>query len=73
MAETSHSERHDWATLVPWRRSRLRHAGFDAPLAGKLAADLRYDLPAVLRLVERGCPPHLAARICAPLDLDGDA
>ena len=70
MAETSHSERQDWTRLVPSRRSRLRHAGFDAGLAGELAADMRYDLESVLDLVDRGCPPRLAARICAPLDLE---
>jgi hypothetical protein len=69
MADT-HNELQDWATLIPWRRSRLRHAGFDAQLAGELAADMRYDLHAVLDLADRGCPPRLAARICAPLDLD---
>ena len=67
MAETHHALQ-DWTTLIPWRRSRLRHAGFDARLAGQLAADLRYDLHAVLDLVDRGCPPLLAARICAPLE-----
>jgi hypothetical protein len=70
MAETSPTELQDWTTLVPWRRSRLRHAGFDAQLAGELAADMRYDLRAVLDLVARGCPPQLAARICRPLDTD---
>jgi hypothetical protein len=67
MAETSH-ELHEWATLIPWRRSRLRHAGFDAALAAQLASDMRYDLHSVLDLVDRGCPAPLAARILAPLD-----
>jgi hypothetical protein len=58
----------DWATMVPWRRSTLRRAGFDARTAAAIAADLRYDLPAILDLVDRGCPPPLAARIVAPLD-----
>ena len=69
MAETSPTERQDWATLVPWRRSRLRHAGFGAQLASELSADLRYDLQALLDLVGRGCPPPVAARICRPLDV----
>jgi len=58
----------DCATMVPWRRSRLRHAGFGARLAGELASDLRYDVPELLELAERGCPPGLAVRIVAPLE-----
>jgi hypothetical protein len=54
--------------MEPWRRSRLRHAGFDARLAAEVAADMRYDVSAVIDLVQRGCPPHLAVRIAAPLD-----
>jgi hypothetical protein len=73
MAETSHNELQDWTSLIPWRRSRLRHAGFDTQLAGEVAVDMRYDLHSVLDLVDRGCPPRLAARICAPLGLDTDA
>jgi hypothetical protein len=55
------------ATTLPWRRSRLRRAGFDARLAAQIAADLRYDVHAILELTERGCPPELAVRILAPL------
>jgi hypothetical protein len=29
---------------------------------------VRYDVHAVIELVERGCPPDLATRILAPLD-----
>ena len=64
----SESGQQEWATMVPWRRSRLRRAGFDGRLAGMIATDPRYDVPALLALVERGCPPPLAARILAPLD-----
>ena len=56
------------ADVVAWRGRRLRRAGFDAELADALGADVRIDLHAVLVLVERGCPPALAARIMAPLD-----
>ena len=70
MTGTFHDALEDWTSLIPWRRSRLRHAGFDARLAGELAVDMRYDIHSVLDLVDRGCPPRLAARICAPLDLD---
>ena len=61
------------ADLVAWRRRRLEQAGFDAYLAQELAGDRRYDLHAVLELVDRGCPPQLAARILAPLHEGQDA
>lgn len=51
-----------------WRIEKLAHAGFDRTLAGRLASDGRYDLHALLELVDQGCPPELAARILAPLD-----
>jgi hypothetical protein len=54
--------------VVAWRRARLTSRGFDAATAGRMARDMRYDLHAAIELVERGCPPHLAARILAPLD-----
>jgi hypothetical protein len=53
--------------VVAWRTRRLERAGFDAGDAAELAADLDVDLHALLELVERGCPPHLAVRILAPL------
>ena len=54
--------------LVEWRRRRLRSAGFAVDLADRVARDCAMDLHALLGLVDRGCPPHLAARILAPLD-----
>jgi hypothetical protein len=56
--------------VVVWRRDRLREAGFDQELAGRLAEDCAYDLHALLGLAERGCPPDLAVRILAPIDGD---
>jgi hypothetical protein len=50
-----------------WRRHVLQQAGFDHTLARELAADGGVDLHDVLKLVDRGCPPDLAARIVAPL------
>ena len=50
-----------------WRREVLRHVGFPDRLAGELADDGRVDLHDLLELVDRGCPPELAARIVAPL------
>jgi hypothetical protein len=59
---------HDQDLIVRWRTGQLREAGFDLQLAEALARDCAYDLHAVLRLVDNGCPPELAARILAPLD-----
>ena len=53
--------------LAAWRRAILVRAGFDAHLADELAQDARVDLHDILELVDRGCPPDLAARILAPL------
>ena len=61
------------ADVVRWRRTQLLATGFPPPLAAGLAEDARYDLHAVIELVERGCPPDLAVRILAPLDGDGAA
>jgi hypothetical protein len=51
-----------------WRRDQLLETGFPPALAGRLAADARFDLHALIELVERGCPPELAVRILAPLE-----
>lgn len=55
-------------SAVAWRWSRLVDTEFPRGLAARLARDTRYDLHALVELVERGCPPELAARILAPLD-----
>ncbi len=65
--------RDDRAQWVRWRARRLLGAGFPADLAERLARADRIDLHRLLSLVDRGCPPHLAARILAPLDEDTDA
>ena len=54
--------------LVTWRRRQLVDAGFALAHAHSLAYDSRYDLHALIELVELGCPPELAARILAPLE-----
>jgi hypothetical protein len=54
--------------LVRWRREQLLESGFLLSVAARLAKDSRYDLHALIELVERGCPPDLAARILSPLD-----
>jgi hypothetical protein len=56
--------------IIEWRRTRLRKAGFDAALARRLSGECAVDLHALIELVERGCPPALAARILAPLDYE---
>ena len=57
----------EMAGIVNWRRRRLERAGYDSALAAGLASDRRSDLHALLELIDRGCPPELAARILAPL------
>jgi hypothetical protein len=54
-----------------WRIARLREGGLSAERAAAIARDGRYDLHALLALVDRGCPAELAARIVAPLDTEG--
>jgi hypothetical protein len=62
---------HPRCTLEPevrnWRRHLLRQAGFNDVLARQLGDDSGIDVHDVLALVDRGCPPDLAARILAPL------
>lgn len=53
---------------MSWRRSQLVASGFESRLATRLAHDGRYDLHALIELVERGCSPALAVRILAPLE-----
>jgi hypothetical protein len=50
-----------------WRRRVLRQAGFEDDLARRLANTGDLDLHDLLKLVDRGCPPEVAARIVAPL------
>jgi hypothetical protein len=57
------------AAVGEWRRRRLLVAGFDEALAEQLSDDAAgVDLHELLVLLDRGCPPALAARILAPLD-----
>jgi hypothetical protein len=62
---TRSNDRAEW---VRWRTQRLRRAGFPADLARWLAQEERLDLHELLELVDRGCPPELAARIVAPIE-----
>jgi hypothetical protein len=56
------------SALGEWRRRRLIAAGFETPLAVRLADEGVVDLHELLNLLDRGCPPALAARILAPID-----
>jgi hypothetical protein len=58
----------DAQQIVSWRRDHLVQAGFALPVAARLGSDPRYDLHALMELVERGCSPELAVRILAPLE-----
>ena len=59
--------------VLEWRRELLLAAGFARAEATRLALDRRTDLHSLLELTDRGCPPHLAVRILAPLDGEGEA
>jgi hypothetical protein len=65
-----HPELTEAAQHAQWRCWMLERGGFDHALARRLAGDARTDVHALLELVDRGCPPRLAARILAPLDAD---
>jgi hypothetical protein len=54
--------------VIAWRREQLMRAGFSRATARSVARDGRFDLHALLELVDHGCPPGLAVRIVAPLD-----
>ncbi len=60
----------DHARWVGWRVQRLVSAGFATDLAEGLAREDSVDLHELLELVDRGCPPELAARIRAPIEED---
>jgi hypothetical protein len=72
MATQVEQNRED-AEVIAWRRDQLAHSGFPKALAVLLASDGRYDLHALIELVERGCPPTLAVRILAPLEASGNS
>jgi hypothetical protein len=59
--------------VVIWRREQLAQSGLPLSLAARLAQDSRYDLHALIELIERGCPAELAIRILAPLEGDDTA
>jgi hypothetical protein len=54
--------------VAAWREARLLAAGFDGRVAFDFARNRAVDVHGLLELVDRGCPPDLAARILAPLD-----
>jgi hypothetical protein len=54
--------------VIRWRREQLVRTGFAPSLAAAIAKDSRYDLHALIELVEQGCALALAVRITAPLD-----
>jgi hypothetical protein len=59
----------DYAGVIAWRRRRLLEVGFDGMTADVFARTTSVDLHELIQLVERGCPPELAVRIMAPLDV----
>jgi acetylornithine/succinyldiaminopimelate/putrescine aminotransferase len=65
---SSRSHGRTLSDVSAWRARRLVRAGFAAQLAELIVADPCADIHALLELVDRGCPPELAARILAPLE-----
>lgn len=65
---TSNSPSRVGSEVIAWRHEQLLAHGFTGARASELASDCGVDLHALIELVERGCPPELAARILAPLD-----
>jgi len=61
--ETESLEAAEIALVRAWRLEELERAGFDNRLAAELAARSEVDLHTAVELVQRGCPPQLAARI----------
>jgi hypothetical protein len=52
--------------VTAWRCEQLVRSGFAPTLAARTAGNVKYDLHALIELVERGCEPALAVRILAP-------
>ena len=46
-----------------WRTQELIRVGFDPDVATLMALEPGIDLHAAVDLIDRGCPPDLAARI----------
>jgi hypothetical protein len=59
--------------VVDWRRRQLVGVGFSLALAAEIAGDSRFDLHALIELVENRCPPDLAVRILVPLERESVA
>jgi hypothetical protein len=55
-------------SVLAWRTQRLEDAGFERLSAAEIAKHRGFDLHALLDLIDRGCPPELAARIVHPLE-----
>ncbi len=51
------------AEVLAWRFDALCRSGFDLDAAALIAANVEVDLHEAVQLVDRGCPPALAARI----------
>lgn len=49
--------------VTAWRAHELLRAGYEPLVAVTLAEHAEVDLHQALEIVERGCPPDLAARI----------
>ena len=70
IVRTQTTREHGADQVVTWRCDQLAQSGLPFSLAARLAQDQRYDLHALIDLLESGSPPELAIRILAPLEDD---
>lgn len=62
-ADTELFEETEAERVARWRAEELERAGFAPDTAHILAGRADIDLHSAVQLVERGCPPDLAAEI----------
>ena len=62
-ADTDQAVDTEYERVTAWRACELMRAGYEPVMAAELAEHGEVDLHVALELVERGCPPQLAAQI----------
>ena len=62
-ADTRIADETEMQRIERWRAEELERAGYDPASAALLAARHDIDLHRATELIDRGCPPELAAQI----------